>query len=153
MAQSQVNASTIKIKSMAMTAPRNTSFVLNQAAVIGNNSPFKPQLTPMNLSLFMEDTEPNIKAYAHVALPALVSTKSTPVNVQNQTVHIADVEQYTRFCELAMNSETFRLAMRGQTNLILGGMHTLVNYNKVVEMKGTFSERMEKVDCEGIWTD
>jgi Protein of unknown function (DUF3712) len=138
-AQSQVNAATLNITSMALSDPTPNSFILNQAATIQSKSPFHPHLAAMNLSLFNEDTEPNIKPYMKVSVDGLTAKKTTAITVKDQKVDIIDLDEYTKFASTVMNSEHFRVALRSRTLLKLAFLKHTVDFNSVVTLPGEFS--------------
>ena len=135
-AQDQVNKSFLEIKNMVVTNPTNNSVHMQQDAVLHSASVFTPTLDSFSAALFLEDTEPNIKPFAYLQLPQVHSSKSTPVNI-NQTVAITDINQFSEYTKTVMNSETFRVALRGRTVLHLGKLpSTALDYNEVLTLKG-----------------
>ncbi|KAI9770302.1 MAG: hypothetical protein M1840_003461 [Geoglossum simile] len=135
-AQQQVDKSTLEIKSMVVTNPTSHSVQIQQEAFLHSSSIFTPTLDAFPAALFLESTEPNIKPFAYLQLPKVRSTKSTLVSI-DQTVKITDIDQFSEYTKTVMNSETFRVALRGRTVLHLGRLPaTSVNYNEVLTFKG-----------------
>lgn len=135
-AQDQVNKSTLEVKSLTLTNPTQDSVHFEQDVILHSSSIFHPTLDGFPAALFLESTEPDIKPFAHLSLPAVHSTKATLINI-NQTLKIIDVDQFSQFNTLVMNSETVRVALRGSTALHLGKLpSTVVQYNEVLELKG-----------------
>ena len=121
---------------MIVANPTETQFTLSMNGTLHNPTMYVPYIYPMNVSLFLEDTEPNVIPFAQVALPGTISGKYTPINITNQVVDILNLDQYTAFNKLVIGSTTFRLAMRGKTRLKDGALHHEINYNKVATLKG-----------------
>jgi hypothetical protein len=135
-AQDQVNKSTLEIKSMVVTSPSQDSVHMQQDVVLHSSSIFHPTLDAFDAAVFLESTEPNIKPFASLALPQVHSTKATLINI-DQTMKILDVDQFSEYSKLVMNSETLRVALRGKTALHLGKLPSaVVQYNEVLELKG-----------------
>jgi hypothetical protein len=135
-AQAGVDKSTLNLTEMILNSPTPNSVVVSQKGILHNYTPFVPHLDAMNVSLFLEDTEPNIKPFAQIEMAAVKSGKQTPVSIQNQTMRIIDMEQFIRYSGLTMAAKQFRLALRGKTKLKQGALHTMVNYNEVLTLKG-----------------
>ncbi|KAI9813117.1 MAG: hypothetical protein M1827_004337 [Pycnora praestabilis] len=135
-AQDGVNDSTLEVQSIVFTNPTSDSFHLQQNGMIYSNNSYHPQLDSFNASFFLEDTEPNIKPFAYIQLPAVHATNQAPCNV-NQTVHIADLAQFTAYTAMVLKSAEYRMAIRGRTGLHeMRFPETTVNYNKVLTLKG-----------------
>ncbi|KAH0562617.1 hypothetical protein GP486_002695 [Trichoglossum hirsutum] len=135
-AQDQVNKSSLEVKSITLTNPTQNSVHIQQDVVLHSSSIFTPTLDGFKASLFLENTEPDIEPFAYLSLPQVHSSKATPINI-NQTMKIIDLDQFSQFNTLIMNSETVRVAFRGHTALHLGGLpSTQVQYNEVLELKG-----------------
>jgi len=135
-AQKQVNKSTLEVTSMMVTNPTDHSIQIQQNAFLHSSSIFTPTLDGFPVALFLENTEPNIKPFAYLQLPPVHSSKSTPVNI-DQTVNITDMDQFSEYTKLVMNSETLRVALRGRTVLHLGRLPaTSVDYNEVLTFQG-----------------
>ncbi|KAI9845826.1 MAG: hypothetical protein M1837_004506 [Sclerophora amabilis] len=135
-AQDGVDGSVVDIESMILSEPTPTSFHLKQEQFIRSNNTYHPRLDSFNASLFLEDTLPDIKPFAYIQLPPIQSGDRVPMSL-DQTVQIADLEQFTKYSTLVMNSEEYRLGIRGRV-----GLHemafpvTTVDYNEVVTLKG-----------------
>ncbi|KAI9825791.1 MAG: hypothetical protein M1826_006893 [Phylliscum demangeonii] len=135
-AQHDVDDSSLEITSMLLTAPAANSLHIRLDERLHNPSMYHPRLDAFNASLFLEDTEPNIKPYAYITVPAVHATPLATFTI-DQALAVADMDQFTRYTVLVMNSEEYRLAIRGRTGLHQTGLRkTNVNYNEVVTMKG-----------------
>ncbi|KAI9842711.1 MAG: hypothetical protein M1838_003009 [Thelocarpon superellum] len=135
-AQTGVNESTLEIDSMVLTDPTPTSFHLHQTQVLHNYNMYHPYLDGFNASLFLEDTEPNIIPFAYIQVPGVSALSDSPM-VLDQTVQIVDLDQYTRYTKLVLQSEEYRVAIRGRPLLHEARYPaTYVDYNEVVTLKG-----------------
>ncbi|KAH0544160.1 hypothetical protein FGG08_001605 [Glutinoglossum americanum] len=132
----QVNKSYLEVTGMVVTNPTKDSVHMQQDVLLHSSSIFHPTLDEFPAALFLESSEPNIKPFAYLQLPSVHSTKSTAINI-NQTLMITDMGQFSEYSKTVMNSETFRVALRGQTALHLGKLpSTVVQYNEVLTFKG-----------------
>ncbi|KAI9894679.1 MAG: hypothetical protein M1814_002035 [Vezdaea aestivalis] len=134
-AQKDVNASALEISSLSFTDPTPESIHLTQESTLKSNSSHHPTLDAFNATLFLENTLPNIQPIVYLEVPGVRSTGSVPVNI-DQTLAIANVGQLTNFAKVVLGSREFRLAIRGRTKLHQGSLHTDVDYNEVVTLKG-----------------
>lgn len=118
--------------------PRPNSIQLTLKTSIISHSSYTPIVDSFNGSFFLENTEPNIKPFGYVEVPRTQAEAVTNVTVQ-QRMAIADMDQFIAFNKVVMNSEEFRVALRGKTQVELNGLpHYDVDYNKVATMKGKF---------------
>ena len=141
-AQKQVNESTLEFKTLKLTSPTAHSFHLHQDQVLHSTSTYHPHLDAFNASLFLESTEPNIKPFAYVQVPATQALSSADITI-DQTVEIADMDQFVQYSKLVMNSESYRLAVRGRPilrEMAYPAIH--VDYNQVITLKGMLSTRL-----------
>ena len=133
-AQDGINKSTLEIQSQIISNPTPNSFHLEQTAIIGNHFRYHPRLDAFNASLSVD--APVVRPFAYIELPAIHATNSATSYV-NETVQIANMEEFVNYNTLVMLSEEVRLAVRGRT-----GLHemkypkTMVNYQKIAQMKG-----------------
>jgi hypothetical protein len=135
-AKDVVNDSRLEIRSMVLTDPTQDSFHLRLEELLHSDSRYHPVLDAFNASLFLEDTLPDIKPFAFIEVPRIRSEDVTPITI-DQNVAISNMEQFTRYTKLVMNSEEYRLAIRGSTGLHQKGLRKMtVDYNEVVTMKG-----------------
>ncbi|KAI9794177.1 MAG: hypothetical protein M1816_006102 [Peltula sp. TS41687] len=135
-AQRDVRNSRLEIRSMVLTDPTRDSFHLRLEELLHSDSNYHPILDAFNASLFLEDTMPDIKPFALIEVPRIRSEDVTPITI-DQSVGIADLDQFTRYTKLVMNSEEYRLAIRGSTGLHQKGLRKInVDYNEVVTLKG-----------------
>jgi hypothetical protein len=124
------------INSITVTKPTPEGFYIDQEAVVHSTSQFHPRLDAFNISLFLEDTEPNIIPFFNLTNPATLAGSETPLHIAQQ-VQILNQSEYNRFSSLIVTSESFRFGIRGKTNLHEGGLpvHS-VDYNKAPTLKG-----------------
>ncbi|KAI9684081.1 MAG: hypothetical protein M1829_003351 [Trizodia sp. TS-e1964] len=135
-AQKGVDDSTLVVTALSFLNPTSTSVFVHQDSLLQSSSAYHPQLDAMNVSLFLENTEPNIIPFAYLQLPTVVSTDSTPI-ILDQNVSIANLDQFTAYATLILSSEEFRIGIRGRTDLHEGRYPTIaVDYNEAVTFKG-----------------
>ena len=137
-AQKDVNNSWLQIRSIMLTDPTPSSAHLHQEQVLLSDSSFPPYLDTFNASLFLEETLPNIKPFGYVMVPAVHSTGASP-STMDQIMQIINLDQFTKYTTLVLNSEEYRLAVRGRVGLKQRGLRKItVDYNEVVTLKGKF---------------
>ena len=126
----------LEIQSMTISNPTEDTFQLDQTSIARSDSSYHPQLDAFNASLSIADGQSDAKPYAYIIIPAIHATKAATVLV-NQTVQIADMEQFIDYSTLVVNSEELQLGVQGWTSLHeMSYPQTTVNYNKNVTMKG-----------------
>ena len=119
-----------------LSNPTPDSFHLKQTAIIGNKSPYHPRLDAFNASLSLAG--PTIKPYAYVEIPVIFASDPA-TTIIDQDVKITDINQFNIYTSTVLNNESISLAIHGKT-----GLHemrfptTIVDYNKVVPMKGQY---------------
>jgi len=135
-AQSDVNKSELLTVNQTVTNPRPdvVHIVMNNKVI--NKSLFTPTIDSFNASLFLENTEPDIKPFGYITIPSVHALKEVYTQV-DQEMQIADMEQFIAYNKLVTSSKTFRVAVRGKTRLHLGALPVCtVHYNKAIEMNG-----------------
>ena len=117
-----------------LSDPTPDSFHLKQTAILGNKSPYHPRLDAFNASLSLAG--PVIKPYAYVNIPAIFASDPA-TTVIDQDVSITDNDQFANYTATVLSSESLSLAINGRTKLHeMAFPATMVDYNKVVTMKG-----------------
>ncbi|KAI9758672.1 MAG: Na+ ATPase [Chaenotheca gracillima] len=135
-AQSNVNDSGLEIDSMVLSDPTPNSFHLHQEGAITSDSTYHPKLDSFNVSLFIADGSPNPTTFAYVEQPSVQSGSHVPITI-DETVQIADLDEFTKYSVTVMNSEEYQLGVSGRMGLHEGKFPaTTVDYNKVVTLKG-----------------
>jgi hypothetical protein len=135
-AQSDVNKSTLDITEQNVSDPKANSVHLQMTNVAKSSSSFHPELDEFQAALFLENTEPNIKPFGYITIPASKANAETTINV-DQNMDIVDMDQFKAYNILVLQSEVFRVGVRGRTGLKLNGFRKFdVDYNKAVTMKG-----------------
>ncbi len=131
--QNDINDSTLTISSLILSNPKPDSFHLVQTSVIGNGSPYHPNLDAFNASLSLDGSGP----YAYVEIPQVHATKQA-TSIIDQDVSITDLAAFTDYNIAVLGSETVKVDVRGRTALHeMKFPDTTVNYEKTVSMKGT----------------
>jgi len=146
MAQHDLDRATITVIEQIISEPAPNQVQLKMVTNSHNPSIFRPTLDEFKAALFLENTEPNIKPFGYIKIPKLHATKDATV-VVSQPLEIVDMDQFIAYNKLVTQSDTYRVAMRGRTNLHLGALPTVgVNFNKVVETKGLNSLKGFRVE-------
>jgi len=136
-AQSQLNSATLSLYQQIVTGATPNSVHLHLVTISQSNSTFHPTIEAFNASLFLEDTEPNIIPFGYLEVPQTQSL-STKYVVVDQEFTITNMDQFIAYNKLILQSDTYRVAMRGKTTLkeeAFPAAH--VNFNKVITSPGT----------------
>jgi len=135
-AQHDMDGSELHLDYQIVSNPTENSVDLKVRNTAVSRSWFTPQLDPFNVSLFLEDTEPDIKPFGILSLPPQHALHYFSTDV-NQTMEILDKDQFNEYNKRVTQSKTFRFAMRGKTKLHLGALPVVtVDFNKVIETNG-----------------
>jgi len=135
-----MNKAAINVTYQGITDPTPDSFHLSFNSDVVSHSSYHSDIESFNASLFLEDTEPNIKPFGYITIPKVQAQPEFPVGV-DQDVFITDMDQFIAYNKLVFNSNEFRLGIRGQTKVDISGLPKYdVDYNKVVTMKGKKQE-------------
>jgi hypothetical protein len=135
-AQHDVNRAELSMEEQIVTNPRPDIVHIKMRNKVINHSLFTPMLDKFNASLFLENTEPNIKPFAYIEIPAVHAIKLTYTDVE-QEMPIADMDQFIAYNKLVVTSKEFRVAVRGRTKLHLGALPVVtVDFNKAILMNG-----------------
>ena len=135
-AQDQVNDARLEITDQEIYDAKPDSFGLRQTAVTYSDSDDHPTLDEFEAALFLESTIPDIEPFGYITVPRKKYEDETTVQI-DQTVNITSLEQFTRYNQLVLGTEEFRVAIRGRTDLELGILpETTIDFNKVATMKG-----------------
>lgn len=135
-----MNKATINVTYQGISDPTPDSFHLSFKSDVVSHSSYHSNVEAFNASLFLEDTEPNIQPFGYITIPQVHVESEFPVSV-DQDVFITDMDQFIAYNKLVFNSNEFRLAIRGETNVDISGLPKyVVEYNKVVTMKGKRQE-------------
>jgi len=135
-AQHDVDDSSLIINSQVVTDPQPSSVHFNLNNTAKSSSMYHPHLDSFQAALFLENTEPDIQPFGYMTIPA-THVQSEFAIIVDQTLNITDMDQFIAYNKLVMNSEVFRVAVRGRVGLHQTGLHKItVNYNKVITMNG-----------------
>ena len=105
-----------------------------QTAVIGNKSPYHPDLDAFNASLSLAGGSP----YAFVQIPKVHATKQA-TSIVDQDVAITDLMAFTDYTTQVLQSEDVRVKVKGRTALHeMRFPTTTVDYDKTATMNGTY---------------
>ncbi|QDS68416.1 hypothetical protein FKW77_010783 [Venturia effusa] len=135
-AQKGIDDSKLYLKSQVVTNPRSGAVHVRMVTDAENKNIFKPTLDEFKAALFLENTLPDIKPFGYVTIPRLHAGSLETITI-DQELEIADPQQFALYNIAVLNSETYRVAIRGRTNLHLGAFPVVkVNFNKVITSKG-----------------
>ncbi|KAE8150308.1 hypothetical protein BDV25DRAFT_113166 [Aspergillus avenaceus] len=131
-AQSDIDDSTLEIKSMDISDPAPDSFKLNQKQAIGSDSAFHPVIYDFDADVSLLGAA----VFATVQVPQVKSRDGAEVIV-DQRVGLKDVSAFGEFAKAVMLNEDIELNIYGKPNLKQGSLPKItVTYNKTVSMKG-----------------
>lgn len=135
-AQGDVNKAEMIVNDQIISEPTPDEVKLHIVSTVNSKSMFTPTLDAFEASLFLEDTEPNIKPFGKITIPSVHATKVSTTTVDQQ-MKILDQEQFKRYNTLVASAKNFRLGVRGRTKLHLGALPVVtVDFNKAVNMDG-----------------
>jgi len=102
-----------------------------------NTSTSQPTLYPFNASFYMLDNDNN-PPFASIQSPEIVKiSNDTETDVPPQLVNITHMDEFTRYLRLALASESYTIALRGNGGMSTGGMpKTGIDYDKNITMNG-----------------
>ena len=139
--QKHINESTLTIQSLVLSNPTPDSFHLLQSAVIGNGSPYHPNLDAFNASFSLDGGSP----YAYVEVPKVHAT-SQATSIIDQDVSITNLTAFTAYTTSVLQNEDVKLDVKGRTDLHeMRFPTTSINYEKTATLKGQCSSPL-------IWT-
>ena len=117
-----------------LSNPTPDSFHLVQTSVIGNGSPYHPNLDAFNASLSLDGRAP----YAYIEIPQVHATAQA-TTIVDQDVSITDLDAFTDYNIAVLQNEDVKLDVKGKTALHEMRFPTnTVNYDKAVTMKGWY---------------
>jgi hypothetical protein len=135
-AQGEINKAVMTITEQIVADPKPDMITLHVVSQIETHSIFKPDIESFNVSLFLEDTMPDIKPFGMITIPQVHADPIIKQTVTQQ-VRILDQEQFNKYNLLVTQAKSFRLALRGKTRIHLGALPVSpVNFNKVVDVVG-----------------
>jgi hypothetical protein len=135
-AQEGINASGLSLFQQIITDPTPNSVHIHMVTISSSNDTFHPTISSYNASLFLEDTEPNIIPFAYIQVPQTQALHEKYIIV-DQEMDIADMDQFIQYNKLLLNSETYRVAIRGVTEVHEEAFPPAkINFNKVVTSPG-----------------
>lgn len=87
----------------------------------------------MEISFYAGDSD---NAFMTLPLPGISGGGDVPVVTTNVTTKIEDLNVFGGFAGLLLESQDLSVKVKGRTTIHAGKLHTKVNYNEVVDMKG-----------------
>ena len=123
------------MQSLILSNPTPDSFHLVQTSVIGNGSPYHPNLDAFNASLSLDGGKP----YAYIEVPAVHATAQA-TTVVDQDVTITDLDAFIDYNINVLQNAEVKLDVKGRTALHeMSFPTTHVDYDKTATMKGSYS--------------
>ncbi|OCK79487.1 hypothetical protein K432DRAFT_354827 [Lepidopterella palustris CBS 459.81] len=135
-AQHLVNTAALPIHSAMMLNPTQNSILYSMVASVKVPKPFTVRLEPFTLSLFRSETLPHIIPYMKVTLPSMKLHGNATVRLDNQTATILNQPEFEAFLTNAVNSETFTMHARGETNAYIGKLKAHLKLDKSISLNG-----------------
>jgi hypothetical protein len=115
--------------------PTPNSVDLDLVTISTSKSTFHPTLDSFQAALYLPDAGPD-KAFGHITIPQIISKKSTLI-ATNQTMQIADMEQFIEYNKRTLEAATYQVSFTGRTGLHEGSFPvTHVNFTKTVDING-----------------
>ena len=131
----------MQVVSMSMSNPTSTSFEISQTMHLGTSSIFHPTLDSFNASLALDTGSGNLVPFAYVQVPEIQAQQSLNVTI-TQVVQIANMEAFVHFAEAIVASETYKIALQGQSLVHEPGFPAAhVVFDQSVTLKGRSSLR------------
>ena len=119
-----------------ITNPQPNSVQLAQTAIAYNPTSYHPNLDGFEGAFYLEDTLPNIQPFGYVNVPPIHATRATEITT-NQTLNIANMDQFIAYNTLALNSTTYHVGLRGVTKLHEMKFPTAtVTFNQLITLQG-----------------
>ena len=138
-AQKGINDAWLTLESQIVTNPTPNAVHVRMNTTSHSKNMYHPWLDEFRASLFLENTEPDIKPFGYLNIPR-VKADATATIIVDQDMEIADPDQFAAYNLMVLQSQTYRVAMRGKVGLKEGSFpKTTVNFNKVITSNGWFS--------------
>lgn len=133
--QKELDKTHLTLHSLEIRDPTATSFSLSINSTISGASGIAShaKLDPMTVNFYLPDSE---DAFMSLPLPGISGGGDIPIIVQDVHTEIADMKQFGGFAGLLLSSKELSFDIKGRTTIHVGKLHTKVNYNEVVELKG-----------------
>ena len=137
-AQGQLQRASLDLISEEVADPQADSVQLTLTTQANNPSPYHPKLDAFNVSLFLEDTLPDIKPFGYITIPSITAAKHVNITV-SQRLNIVDMDQFNKYTLTTLQADTYRVALQGKTKLReMKFPATEVQFNKVITTQGTY---------------
>lgn len=147
-AQSDVNDSTLSVKSMSISEPRPDGLHLRVTQVIGSDSSFHPWLDKFDADLTLEDAK---DPFAKLSVPRVKAADGV-VSKVDQDLDISNTDAFTEYSKAVMHNKDVVFNVHGKPKLKLGGLpKTTVTYDHDVTMKGTLYASTYLLACLFTW--
>lgn len=87
----------------------------------------------MEVSFYIQDSD---DAFMTLPLPSIKGGGDVPVIVQNVSTKIDNQGAFETFAGLLLESQSLNFKIKGRTTIHVGKLHSKVNYNEDVQLKG-----------------
>jgi len=136
-AQRKINDTELELHSLRILNPTAESFELsiNGSITGATGSAAHARLEKMDVELFLEGDDP-IRPFMVLPMDEIHGGARVPVVKDRVPVEITDQAALDEFALRLIENDLLRVAMRGRTEMWLGKIHSGVDYNEVVELKG-----------------
>jgi hypothetical protein len=134
-AQKELDKTYLTLHSLEIRDSTADSFSLSINSTISGASGIASHshLDPMEISFYTQDSD---TAFMTLPLPGINGGGDVPVVVQNVSTKINDLSAFGGFAGLLLESQDLSFKIKGRTTIHAGKLHSKVNYNEVVTMKG-----------------
>ncbi|KAF5022110.1 hypothetical protein F66182_5856 [Fusarium sp. NRRL 66182] len=135
-AQSKINEAELDIQSVRILNTEENGYQMEIDSSITTDGKIHAKVDPFEAEMYLEDWPAHVP-FASVNMPETSSSKYQVVNV-NQSVQIADMDEFTRFNIWFHNNETVRVTISGKTKVKPAGLPRKydVTFKKTVDFKG-----------------
>lgn len=134
-AQKELDKTYLTLHSLEILDPTPDSFSLSINSTISGASGIASHshLEPMEISFYTANSD---KVFMTLPLPAIDGGGDIPIIVSNATTKISDLSAFATFASMLLGNEELSFELKGRTTIHVGKLHTGVNYNEMIEMKG-----------------
>jgi len=137
-AQKDIDDTRLQLNSLDIENPTESSFVVSLSSTIKGLSGVaqNSHLDPFDIRFFLDGTDPDTQTFLTLPVDRINGGSSIPVVKNDVEVQVQNSPALAAFSSALLGQETLRVALRGRATVWLGKIHTGVNYNEVVTMKG-----------------
>jgi hypothetical protein len=119
--------------SLLQPSPDMITFKLNSTITVPK--PFTVVLDPLNMSLFIRDSEEH-QPYAYLLLPKVKLHGNATIDLPPQRTRLVNQTQWLTFLNASVYSEELTLAAKGKTTGHFGKLKASLTLDKDIRIKG-----------------